>query len=185
MIHDKEHSNYCKYKVPYDKIGYIIRLLTKIKTNSVNILSISPLSVNAEFKVSRVNNVLEYYKAILPFGQNSKIKIQESKKNSKNTFIEKNRNKHSRINHPSLMVSESLIYSVVTRYILGIRPTINGLIIDPCIPSDWNEFEVTQKWRGATYKIKVQNPESVMKGIRSVFVNNKECSLPIPIQKIN
>jgi cellobiose phosphorylase len=61
----------------------------------------------------------------------------------------------------------------VTEFILGIKPSFNGLMIDPCIPRDWKNYEVTRKFRGATYKIKISNPESVNKGVKMINFNGK------------
>ena len=47
---------------------------------------------------------------------------------------------------------------VISQHILGIRPTYNGLMVYPCIPSDLKEYTVTRKWRDAEYVISVKNP---------------------------
>ena len=46
----------------------------------------------------------------------------------------------------------------ITQHILGIRPTYDGLLVDPCIPTDLKEYTVRRKWREAEYVITVQNP---------------------------
>ena len=46
----------------------------------------------------------------------------------------------------------------ITQHILGIRPTYDGLLIDPCIPTDLKEYTVRRKWREAEYVITVKNP---------------------------
>ena len=46
----------------------------------------------------------------------------------------------------------------VSQHILGIRPTYEGLMVNPCIPADLKEFKVTRKWRDAEYVITVKNP---------------------------
>ncbi len=50
-------------------------------------------------------------------------------------------------------------------YILGIRPTYQGLQIDPCIPRKWSDYRVVRKFRGKTYQIEVQNPKHISQGI--------------------
>ncbi len=65
-------------------------------------------------------------------------------------------------------------YVAMTTAILGIRPDYNGLRIAPCIPSDWPGFEVIRRFRGATYHIKVENPERRCSGIRFLSVNGRE-----------
>ncbi len=46
----------------------------------------------------------------------------------------------------------------ISQHILGIRPTYEGLMVNPCIPSDLKEYKVTRKWRDAEYIITVKNP---------------------------
>jgi len=65
-------------------------------------------------------------------------------------------------------------FYAITRYILGIRPDYDSLVIDPCIPASWDGFEVTRKLRGTTYRIKVENPECVCKGVSKIIVNGVE-----------
>ena len=62
-------------------------------------------------------------------------------------------------------------YYAITQYILGIKPAYDGLEINPCIPSTWKEYTVKRKFRGATYKITVQNPQGVCKGIKTLTVD--------------
>jgi cellobiose phosphorylase len=65
-------------------------------------------------------------------------------------------------------------YQAATQFILGIRASFNGLVVDPCIPSAWNGFEATRKFRGATYQITVKNPDHVCKGVAKMVVDGKE-----------
>ena len=59
----------------------------------------------------------------------------------------------------------------ITQFILGIKPGYNGLEIDPCICSEWKEYTVRRKFRGASYEIKVMNPSGVCKGVASMTVD--------------
>ncbi len=71
----------------------------------------------------------------------------------------------------------------ITQFILGIRPDYDGLLVDPCIPSDWNEYEVTRRFRGAEYKVKISNPLHKEKGVKSMRLNGKELEgNQIPVQ---
>ena len=67
-------------------------------------------------------------------------------------------------------------YYAITQFILGIQPQYHGLKVDPCIPKAWDGFEITRKFRGSVYKIKVTNPQHVSKGIKKLMVNGKEIS---------
>ena len=59
----------------------------------------------------------------------------------------------------------------ITQFILGIKPSYNGLIVDPCICSEWKEYTVRRRFRGSSYEITVQNPSGVCKGIVSMTVD--------------
>ena len=50
----------------------------------------------------------------------------------------------------------SWLYRAVVEYILGVRAEFDGLLIDPQLPRDWNEAEVTRVYRSSIYEIKIQ-----------------------------
>ena len=62
---------------------------------------------------------------------------------------------------------------VGTQYLLGIKPTLAGLEIDPCIPNDWDSYSVSRIFRGVLYKITISNPENRSKGVKQIYVNEK------------
>jgi N,N'-diacetylchitobiose phosphorylase len=66
---------------------------------------------------------------------------------------------------------------------LGVRLSLKGLIVDPCIPSDWEGFSVKRRWRGAYYNIIVKNPDKVSKGVKTILLNGKPISGPVPPQE--
>jgi len=69
-----------------------------------------------------------------------------------------------------------------SQYILGVKPTLGGLQISPCMPDSINSFEITRVYRGATYKISAKRDKTKEPGI---YLNGKKCkndTLPI-IQK--
>jgi cellobiose phosphorylase len=61
----------------------------------------------------------------------------------------------------------------ITEFILGIKPTLSGLMIDPCIPADWKHYTVTRKYRGATYEISIFNANNANKGVKSINFNGQ------------
>ena len=66
------------------------------------------------------------------------------------------------------------MFRVVLDYMLGVRTDYDGLIIDPCIPGEWKEYELTRHFRGCSYKIYVKNPEGVQKGVKKILVDGNE-----------
>jgi cellobiose phosphorylase len=56
----------------------------------------------------------------------------------------------------------------VSQAILGVKPTLDGLMIDPCVPASCKGFTLTRRYRGAVYEIRVENPSGVEKGVRAI-----------------
>ncbi len=178
------HLLWPAYSKPNDEIGYVTRVYKGIKENASIFSHPNPWAVIAECKLGRGNRAMKFYDAILPYNQNDIIEIRQSEPYSYCQFIMgKDHTAFGRARHPWLTGTASWFYIAATKYILGIQPTYSGLVIDPCIPSDWKEFEVTREWRGAVYNIKVSNPDGVEKGVKSISLNGEIVNGPVPIQK--
>lgn len=65
-------------------------------------------------------------------------------------------------------------FVAVAQYILGVRPSAEGLVIDPCIPRKWKGFKMHRVFRGKTYHITVKNLNGHSKGVKKLVVNGKE-----------
>jgi cyclic beta-1,2-glucan synthetase len=64
--------------------------------------------------------------------------------------------------------SAGWMYRSVIEYILGFKLAGDRLRIDPCIPRGWRDFEITYRRGGTTYRIKVENPHLLNKGVASL-----------------
>jgi N,N'-diacetylchitobiose phosphorylase len=172
------------YSKPDDDIGYITRVYKGIKENGSIFSHPNPWAIIADCKLGHGSRAMKFYNAILPYNQNNKIEIREAEPYSYCQFIMgKDHTAHGRARHPWLTGTASWMYTAATRYILGIHPSYDGLLIDPCIPSMWKSFEAVRKWRGAVYNIKVKNPLGVEKGIKSIKLNGNLVDGYIPIQR--
>lgn len=56
-------------------------------------------------------------------------------------------------------------------FILGFKKTGETLIIDPTIPTYWDDYSMTYVYKSSTYHIKVENPDHVNKGVRSLDID--------------
>ncbi len=124
---------------------------------------------------------MKLYDAICPYTQNDIIQIREAEPYSYCQFVVgRDHTAHGRARHPWLTGTASWFYIAATQWILGIRLTFDGLIIDPCIPDYWQGFQILRKWRNADFHIMVKNPSGVEKGVRSITMNGKSVACPIP-----
>lgn len=76
-----------------------------------------------------------------------------------------------------------------TQGILGIKPTLNSITVEPCIPKAWESLEIKKLWRGKTLNIKVNNKNHIEKGVKKVSVNGEAIDgIAIPekiLKKVN
>jgi cellobiose phosphorylase len=62
---------------------------------------------------------------------------------------------------------------VAVEAILGFHRSGDRLVLDPCIPGDWPGFELTYRHGSATYRISLENPDGVERGVRSVTLDGE------------
>jgi N,N'-diacetylchitobiose phosphorylase len=178
------HLVWPTFTKPDDDIGYVTRVYRGIKENGAIFSHPNPWAMVAECKLGRGDRAMEYYDALLPYNQNDIIEIREAEPYSYCQFIMgKDHTAFGRARHPWLTGSAGWAYIAATKWMLGIRPGYDGLVIDPCIPKDWPGFRVVRQWRGATFTIRVENPSGVQKGVKTVALNGKLQTGPIPPQR--
>ena len=131
-------------------------------------------AVMAETMLGHGDRAWQYFRATLPAAWNTRAEIREIEPYVYCQFTHSKYSPRfgaSRV--PWLSGSAAWSFYTATQYILGIRPEYEGLRIDPCIPSAWNSFHVTRKFRGRAIAIEVRNPNHVQKGVRSVTLNGQ------------
>lgn len=131
-------------------------------------------AVMAECIMGNGEQAFEYYRAYMPSAYNTRAEVRQIEPyvHSQTTYAPCNSNAgKSRV--PWLTGAVSWSYFTAVQYILGIRPELDGLRIDPCIPGSWTGFEMRRKFRGSTITIKIANPSGKSKGIYSLRINGK------------
>ena len=79
--------------------------------------------------------------------------------------------------------SAGWMYRVGIEAILGICLRAGALHIDPCIPREWPGFEAVFAPEGARYRITVENPKGVNRGVVRLEVDGKDVTgHDIPVQ---
>jgi cyclic beta-1,2-glucan synthetase len=70
--------------------------------------------------------------------------------------------------------SAGWMYRSAVEYILGFKLAGDRLRMDPCIPRGWREFEITYRRGSTTYRIKVENPHLLSRGIESIQLDGRQ-----------
>jgi len=160
---------FTRYYVEY---GEISSYPAGYKENAGVFCHNNPWIMIGETVVGNGNRAWDYYKKICP---SYLEEISDLHKTEPYVYAQmvagKDAFKPGEAKNSWLTGTASWNFYAVTQYMLGIRPEYDGLLIDPCIPTDWKGFKATRKFRGATYQIEVVNPDRKSKGIKEVTID--------------
>lgn len=176
------HLNWPAYTRIDDSIGFVTRVYPGVKENAAIFSHPNAWPIIAEALLGRGDRAVALYDALLPYRQNDLIETRGVEPYAYVQFIYgRDHEWFGKGQNPWLTGTAGWMYTAVTKYVLGIRPGLSGLTIDPSIPSDWPGYSVQRQWRGATYDITVTNAGSGH-GVRSVTVDGvaHPASEPIP-----
>jgi cellobiose phosphorylase len=162
---------FTKYHIEY---GEISSYPEGYKENGGVFCHNNPWVMIGETLIGRGDQAWEYYRKICPAYLEEKSELHKTEPYVYSQMIAgKEAFRPGEAKNSWLTGTAAWNFYTISQYILGIRPAYNGLIIDPCIPSDWMAFSVRRKFRGATYQIHIQNPNKSMKGVASITVDEK------------
>ena len=128
--------------------------------------------VLAEIARGNGDEAYRYYRSFMPAAQNDQAEVREIEPfvHCQSTHAPASK-KYGKSRVPWLSGTASWAHYTATQHILGIRPELGGLRIDPCIPTTWPGFTAKRVLRGKTFDIEVQNPSGVSRGVKSLTVD--------------
>jgi len=173
---------FTKYYIEY---GEISSYPAGYKENAGVFCHNNPWIIIGETEIGRGDQAWDYYKKICPSYLED---ISELHKTEPYVYAQmvagKDSFKPGEAKNSWLTGTASWNFYAISQFILGIQPDYDGLKINPCIPAKWDGFEITRKFRGATYNIKVENANHVSKGVAKVTIDgNLHVSNILPIFK--
>ena len=176
--------NYPAFSKYYIEYGEISTYPTGYKENGGIFCHNNPWIMIAETKLGRGNQAFDYYTKIAPSYLED---ISELHKVEPYVYCQmiagKEAHKPGEGKNSWLSGTAAWNFYAVTQYIFGVKPSYDGLLVNPCIPKEWDGFSFTRKFRGATYLIEVVNPKHVSKGVQKIYLNGEELkSFKIPLQ---
>ena len=65
-------------------------------------------------------------------------------------------------------------FVAATQWILGVRPEHDGLRIDPALPTDWEGFKMTRRFRDSSYRISVHKKAGMTGRVCRLVVDGRE-----------
>jgi len=166
------------YTVIDDDVGFVTRVYPGLKENGAIFSHPNPWAWIAECMLGRGGRAMELYQRLCPAAWNDHCDIRKAEPYSTCQFITgKDHPAFGEAHHPFMTGSGGWSYFAASQYILGIRPDFNSLIVDPCIPPEWDGFSAVRRFRGGVYRISVKNPQHVSTGVKKILINGKKCDI--------
>ncbi len=144
------------------------------KENGGIFLHPNPWAMIAETLLGNGDRAFEYYAQMNPATKNDMIEMYECEPYVYAQNILGDEHPQFGLARNSWLTGTAAwVYQAATQWLLGVRPTYQGLRIDPCIPRAWEGFKTFRRYRGAGYDIHVENPDHICRGINSVVVDSQ------------
>lgn len=145
---------YSKY---YLHLGEISSYPPGYKENAGIFCHNNPWVIIAETQVGNGDRAFDYYLRINPSARGKVIDKHRCEPYVYAQMIAgKDAPTHGEAKNSWLTGTAAWNYYAITQFILGIRPTYEGLMIAPVIPTAWKEFSVKRMYQGVVYNIKVK-----------------------------
>jgi cellobiose phosphorylase len=145
------------YSRYYLNLGEISSYPPGYKENAGIFCHTNPWIMIAEAIVGRSDRAFDYYSRINPSKREAISEIHRCEPYVYAQMIAgRDAATHGEAKNSWLTGTAAWNYVAITQWILGIRPTYDGLSVSPVITPDWSGFEVTRVFRGVTYNITVQ-----------------------------
>jgi len=176
------------FSEPDDEVGFVTRVYKGLKENAAIFSHPNPWAWAAETMLGRGDRAMKFYDSLCPYNQNDQIEVRKAEPYMYCQFVAgPDHTAFGRAHHPFMTGSAGWSYFAATRFMLGIRPDFDSLVVDPCVPEGWPSFTVRRVWRNAVYNITVENPNKVSKGVKECKVNGQsvkcgKAGAEIPVQ---
>ena len=140
----------------------------------------------AEALMGHGNRAFEYFMETSPAAMNDKAEIRVIEPYAHGQFTESKESPYEGRSHVHWLTgTASTVMVGCVEGICGMRPTVDGLVISPSIPAQWDGFEIEKEFRGKHLSIKVSNPEHKESGVKEITLNgNKVAGCFVPADEM-
>ncbi|MCA9875711.1 MAG: glycosyl transferase, partial [Anaerolineales bacterium] len=141
----------------YLNLGEISSYPPGYKENASVFCHTNPWIMIAETIVGRGDDAFDYYERINPSAREAISEVHRSEPYVyAQTIAGIDAATFGEAKNSWLSGTAAWNYVAITQWILGIRPTYDGLIVAPVVPEDWADFTVTRLFRGVVYRFEVE-----------------------------
>jgi cellobiose phosphorylase len=151
VLHQPAYSRY------YLHLGEISSYPPGYKENAGIFCHTNPWIMIAETLVGHGDRAYDYYRRINPSAREGIGEVHRCEPYVYAQMIAgRDAPTHGEAKNSWLSGTAAWNYVAICQWILGIRPTYEGLQVAPVLPGDWPGFEARRVFRGVTYQIAVE-----------------------------
>jgi cellobiose phosphorylase len=159
----------------YLHLGEISSYPPGYKENAGIFCHTNPWIMIAEAMLGRGDNAIDYYLRINPSAREAISEVHRCEPYVYAQMIAgRDAPSHGEAKNSWLSGTAAWNYVAITQWILGIRPELDGLRVDPVIPAAWKGFTAERRFRGNRYVIEVRNPNGLGRGVKKLIVDGNE-----------
>ncbi|HEY44922.1 MAG TPA: glycosyl transferase [Anaerolineae bacterium] len=145
------------YSRYYLRMGEISSYPPGYKENASIFCHNNPWIMIAETMIGRGDRAHDYYLRINPSAREEISELHKCEPYVYSQMIAgHDAHMHGEAKNSWLTGTAAWNYVAITQWILGIRPTFDGLSLEPVIPSAWSGFDAVRMYRGVRYHIHVE-----------------------------
>ena len=162
------------YHEPDPKLGIISRFAPGTKENGTVFCHPTCWAIMAECILGRGQEAYDYWKEVSFMHRGKEPDLFKAEPYVYSEYVHGPDSKYYGQGEFSWTTGTAAwMWKVCLDWILGVRAEIRGLLVDPCIPPDWDGFQVSRRFRRATYEIEVTNPDHVPQGVKEIQVDGE------------
>ena len=145
------------YRTPDPDIGYLTRYAPGSRENGGLYTHAGVWAIQAECKLGRGAAAWKLYQSMCPVRRGMNPDLYQVEPYVTPGNVDGPDSPHfGRGGWTWYTGSAAWLFRVSTEWILGVRPTWEGLMVRPCLPPHWKGFTMRRRFRGATYDITVE-----------------------------
>jgi cellobiose phosphorylase len=167
------------YSQYYLHLGEISSYPPGYKENAGIFCHTNPWIMIAEAMLGHGDQAYDYYLRINPSARESQTEVHRCEPYVYAQMIAgRDAPTHGEAKNSWLTGTAAWNYVAITQWILGIRPTLEGLSLQPVLPASWPGFTARRVYQGVQYHIQVERAEQV-----GMWVNGQPvpgCVIPPP-----
>ena len=154
-------------------VGLITRCVVGKKENGAIFCHPLTWTIMADCMLGRGDRAYHYFKDNLPNAHDQETFCAEPYVYSQYITSDEH-SSPGRASHSWQTGTAAWMKKVLLDYVMGVRATYQGLLVDPAIPSHWDHLTIERVFRGCRYNFTIENPAGVQHGVKSIEVNGKQ-----------